>query len=224
MQTCSPTGHLQLMRSGLLFCLCYTHPGFYEYLLRRRPGDWFPHIPSNLEYWHELSSRDVFRGMKRQELRTQMMWLLLKLIEFSDGRTPSRILRHQPSDRFSAIQNRSLCAEIFRVSSCTFVSFNSFDPARLSIDLPRSVLFHQCPKTDPTDLEKWKTGLTQLLPIDPPAHNVSSRNPCMSPALIKNVGLAPYSWYPRASGYQGMREGSLDEVRKSTPKSSISNK
>jgi len=165
------------VRSALLLCLCCADAAHYEYLLRRRPGDWFPHIPPNPEYWYELSSKDLFRGMEPQKLKTQMMLLLLRLIEFSTGRTPSRLLRNQPSDEFSTMQNRSLCGEIFRVSHNTPVSLRSFDPARLSTDLARSVLFQQSPKMDSTDVEKWRTDLTRLLPIDSPAHDVSSRDP-----------------------------------------------
>lgn len=38
-QTCSSTGHLQLMRSTLLLCRCCTDRAVYEHLLRRTPGD-----------------------------------------------------------------------------------------------------------------------------------------------------------------------------------------
>ena len=171
------------MRSAILLCLCCADVARYEYLLRRKPGDWFPHIPSNPEYWHELSSKDLFRGAKPQELKNQMVLLLFRLIALSTGRQPSLLLRNQPSDKFSAMQNRSLYGEIFRVSHNRPVSLRSFNPERLSTDLARSVLFHQSPKMDSTDVEEWRTGLTRLLPIDPPAHGVSARDPSMSSAL-----------------------------------------
>ncbi len=181
------------MRSALLLCLCCADVARYEYLLRRRSEDWFPHISFNPEYWYELSSRDLFRGVKPQKLKTQMILLLLRLIEFSTGRTSSRLLRNQPSDKFSAMQNRSLCGEIFRVSHNTPVSLRSFDPARLSTDLARSVIFQQSPKMNSTDVKKWRTGLTRLLLINPPTHGVSSRDPWMSPALNEKLRSRPLS-------------------------------
>lgn len=165
------------MRNAILLCLCCANVARYESLLRRRSGDWFPHISSNPEYWHELSSKDLFRDVKPQELKNQMILLLLRLMEFSTGRTPSRLLRNQPSDKFSAMQNRSLYGEIFRVSHNRPVSLRSFNPERLSTDLARSVLFRQSSKMDSTDVEEWRTGLTRLLPIDPPALGVSARDP-----------------------------------------------
>ena len=112
LQIFSPSGILQLMRTALL-CLCYTGEGLREYLLQRKPGDWFPHIPSSSAYWHELSSRDPFRGMKPWQLKTQMESLLLKLIEYSADRTSSRLLHNQPCKTFSAMQNRNLYGESF---------------------------------------------------------------------------------------------------------------
>jgi len=223
LQTCSPTGLLQLMRTALLLCLCYTDEGLHEYLLQRKPGDWFPHVPSNPAYWHELSSRDLFQGTKPRELKTQMKLLLLKLIEYSTDRTSSRLLRDQPCKTFSAMQNRSLYGEIFRVSHGNLVSVRPFDPARLSTDLARSVLFQQCPVMDPTDVEKWKSGLARLLPVDPPGHNVGSRDSWMRPALTAILGLALNPWCSRASGYRSMREHSDDQVKKGSLQGSISN-
>lgn len=154
----SSVGLLQFMRSALLFCVCFADEDLYEYLLQRNAGDWFPHVPSNPAYWHELSSRDPCRGMKPRELKTQINLLLL---------------RYQPSKKFSAAQNRSLCGEIFRIPRYKLLSRKPFDPAKLSTDLARSVLFDQDPKMDPMSVEKWRNGLTLLLPIDPPAHGVS---------------------------------------------------
>lgn len=169
----SSVGRLQFMRSALLFCLCFADEDLYEYLVQRNAGDWFPHVPSNPAYWHELSSRDPCRGMKPRELKTQIKLLLLSLIEFSNGRAPSRLLRYQPSSKFSAAQNRSLCGEIFRIPHYKLLSRKPFDPAKLSTDLARSVLFDQSPKMDPISVKKWRNGLTILLPIDPPVHGVS---------------------------------------------------
>lgn len=173
----SSIGLLQFMRSALLLCLSFADEVLYEDLLQRKAGDWFPHVQSNPAYWHELSSRDPFRGMKPRELKTQIKMLLLSLIEFSNGRTPSRLLRYQPSNKFSAVQNRSLFGEIFRISHYRNLSPRPFDPAKLSTDLARSVLFDQNPKMDPMSVEKWRNGLTLLMPIDPPAHGVSLREP-----------------------------------------------
>ena len=173
----SSIGILQFMRSALLLCLCFADKDLYENLLQRKAGDWFPHVQSNPAYWHELSSRDPFRGMKPQELKTQIELLLLSLIEFSNGRTPSQLLRCQPSNKFSAVQNRSLFGEIFRIPHYRLLSPRPFDPATLSTDLARSVLFDQNPKMDPKSVEKWRHGLALLLPIDPPAHGVSLREP-----------------------------------------------
>ena len=169
----SSIGLLQFMRSVLLLCLCFADGDYYRYLLQRKAEDWFPHVPSNPAYWDELSSRDPFRDMKPRELKTQMELLLFRLIEFSNGRTPSRLLCHQPSDKFSAAQNRSLCGEIFRIPHYKLLSRKSFDPAKLSTDLAPCVLFDQTPKMDPMSVEKWRNGLTLFLPIDPPTHGVS---------------------------------------------------
>ncbi len=176
-QTCSSTGHLQLMRSALLLCRCCADRADYEHLLRRTPGDWFPYIPSNSVYYLELASRSLFRGKNPQELKSQMMLLLLKLIEASNGRPALRVRFNEPSKGFSAMQNRSLLGEVFHVSHNKPASLRQFHPARLSTDLARSVLFQHCPKMAPMDVEKWKGGLMQTLPIDPPAHAVSSRKP-----------------------------------------------
>ncbi len=173
-QTCSSTGHLQVMRSGLL-CLCYADRAVHEHLLQRTPGDWFPNIPSNSVYYHELASRSLFRGKNRQELKSQMILLLLKLIEASNGRAALRVGFNEPSKGFSAMQNRSLLGEVFRISHNKPASLRQFDPARLSTDLARSALFQRCPNMAPMDVEIWKGGLMQILPIDPPTHIVSSR-------------------------------------------------
>jgi len=90
---------------------------------------------------------------------------------------PSRLLRHQPSGKFSAVQNRSLLGEPFHVPLDTTVSMRSLDLTNLSTDLARSKLFDRSPKMDPADLKKWIDGLTQHLPIDPPAYGVSSSSP-----------------------------------------------
>ena len=165
------------MRSALLLCLCCADEYIYDYLLRRKPGDWFPHVPSNPAYWHELSSRDPFRGMKSKDLETQTRLLLFRLIEFSNGRTSSRSIHYQPSGTFSAMQNRSLCGEIFRIPHYRLLSPRPLDPAKLSTDLARSVLFDQNPKINPMSVEKWRNRLTLLMPINPPVHGVSLREP-----------------------------------------------
>ena len=174
-QTCSSTGHLQFMRSALLLCLCCADRAVHEHLLQRTPGDWFPNIPSNSVYYHELASRSLFRGKNRQELKSQMILLLLKLIEASNGRAALRVGFNEPSKGFSAMQNRSLLGEVFRISHNKPASLRQFDPARLSTDLARSALFQRCPNMAPMDVEIWKGGLMQILPIDPPTHIVSSR-------------------------------------------------
>ena len=174
-QTCSATGHLQLMRNALLLCRCCADREVYEHLLQRTPGDWFPNIPSSSVYYHELASRSLFRGKNRQELKSQMILLLLKLIEASNGRAALRVRFNEPSKGFSAMQNRSLLGEVFRVSHNKPASLRQLDPARLSTDLARSFLFQRCPKMALMDVEKRKGGLMQILPIDPPAHVVSSR-------------------------------------------------
>ena len=175
------------MRSALLLCLCCADGYIYEYLLRRKLGDWFPHVPFNPAYWHELSSRDPFRGMKPKELKTQSRLLLFRLIEFSNGRTSSRSIQYQPSGTFSAVQNRSLCGEMFRIPYYRLWSPRPFDPAKLSTDLARSVLFDQNPKIDPMSVEKWRNGLTLLIPIYPPVHGVSLRESWVNPALIEEL-------------------------------------
>lgn len=169
----SCVGLLQFMRSALLLCLCFADEDLYEILLQRKAGDWFPHIRSGSVYWHELSSRDPFRGMKPRDLKTQIKMLLLSLVEFSNCRTPSRLLRHQPSKEFSAVQNRSLFGEIFRIPHHRLLSPRSFDPAKLSTDLARSVLFDQTPKMDLMSVENWRNDLMLLMPFDPPAYGVS---------------------------------------------------
>lgn len=115
--------------------------------------------------------------MSPQELKTQSNLLLRRMIDFSNGVTPSRLLRDQPSGKFSAVQNRSLLGEPFRVPLDTTVSLRSLDLTKLSIDLARSTLFHRSPQMDPADLKKWIDGLTQHLPVDPPAHGVSFSGP-----------------------------------------------
>ncbi len=75
------------------------------------------------------------------------------------------------------MQNRSLLGELFGISHNEPASLRQFDPARLSTDLARSVLFQGCPKMALMDVKEWKVGLMQILPIDPPAHGVSSREP-----------------------------------------------
>ena len=158
-QTCSSTGHLQLMRNALLLCRCCADRDAYEHLLRRTPGDWFPNIPSSSVYYHELASRSLFRGKNRQELKSQMILLLLTLIEASNGRAALRVRFNEPSKGFSAMQNRSLLGEVFHVSHNKPASLRQFDPARLSTVLARSVLFQRCPEMAPMDVEKWKSGL-----------------------------------------------------------------
>ena len=179
------------MRSALLLCVCFADEGRYEHLLRRRSGDWFPHIPSRREYWIELSEKDLFLGTTGPKLKTQMTSLLRDLIEYSAGRTPSR--RDQPSKEFSVIQNRSLIGEIFRVPDSVPVSPRSFDLVRLSAVLTRSELFSKGSKMGPTDVGKWRIGLTRLLPIDCAIHNVSRRDPPTIPTLIGNSGLAQFT-------------------------------
>jgi len=105
-----------------------------------------------------------------------MNLLLLRLTQVSNGRAPSRLVHHQPSDEFSAVQNRSLFGEIFRFSDKTSVSLRLLDPATLAVALIESVLFDQSPRMDSTDMEKWIIGLVQLLPIYSPVDGVSSRN------------------------------------------------
>ncbi len=165
------------MRSALVFCRCCADDSLFEQLLRRGPGHWYPRIPSSRDHWREVSSKRLFRGMTPQELKTQSGLLLVRLIEFSGGRMPSRLLRHQPSGKFSAVQNRSLLGEPFHVPLDTTVSMRSLDLTNLSTDLARSKLFDRSPKMDPADLKKWIDGLTQHLPIDPPAYGVSSSSP-----------------------------------------------
>jgi len=173
MQTCSSTGRLQFIRSALLFCLCCTDEGQHEHLLRRTPGDWFPSIPSNPAYYRELASRSLLRGKKWRELKIQMMLLLFKLIETSNGPAASRVRRNDPSKEFSAMQNRSLLGEIFRISHDKPASLRQCDPARLSAALARSVPFRSCPGMAPVEVEIWKNGLMQILPINSPAYGVS---------------------------------------------------
>ena len=74
---------------ALLFCLYSANDDLHEHLLRRTPGDWFPHIPFNPEYYRELSGGGLLRDMNRRELKTQMILLLLELLEFLTGRTSS---------------------------------------------------------------------------------------------------------------------------------------
>ena len=90
--------------------------------------------------------------------------LLVRLIDFANSRTSSQLLRNQPSDAFSAIQNRSLYREIFRVRDTTPLSRRPVDSASLA----RSVLFYPNSKIDSMRVEKWAFGLAQALPIDPP--------------------------------------------------------
>ncbi|KAL6716953.1 Global transcription regulator sge1 [Lecanora helva] len=169
----STIGRLQFMRSTLLLCLSFADEVLYGNLLQRKAEDWFPHVRSDLAYWHELSRRDIFRGMKPQKLKTQITKLLRSLIYFSNGWTASRLPRSQPSDEFSGVQNRSLFGEIFRISHCGISSPKPLNAAKLSKDLARSVLFDQNPRMDPTRVTKWRDNLMLLLRIDPPAHGVS---------------------------------------------------
>lgn len=165
------------VRNALLLCLCVADEAYYEHLLRRNRRDWFPRIPFGYPYWDELSHKDLFMGASRRELRTQMKLLLLRLIEFAKGSFPSRLLCNQPYGTFSAMQNRALYGEIFRISNSAPLSPRAADPAVLSVHLTRSALFDQSPKLTPILVDNWIAGLMERLPIDPPVHGEVS--PCL---------------------------------------------
>ena len=156
------------MRNALLLSLCFADKAHYRHLLRRGRGGWFPCIPFGRAYWDELSQRDLFIGFSLRQLRTQMKLLLLCLVELANGSVSSRLLRNQPYDTFSTIQNRVLYGEIFRFSNDAPLSPRAVDPAVLSIYLTRSKLFKKGPELSPTVVKNWITCLLQRLPIDPP--------------------------------------------------------
>lgn len=106
-----------------------------------------------------------------------MKLLLLLLVEFANGSVSSRLLREQPYDTFSAMQNRALYGEIFRFSNDAPLSPRAADPAALSANLTRSTLFEQSPELTSTVVENWIACLMQRLPIDPPVHGEVS--PCL---------------------------------------------
>ena len=108
----------------------------------------------------------MFHGKKSRQLEIQMILLLLKLLQVSSDRTPSRLPnRSQPSKEFSPCQNLRLCCEAFGVIVSALCPFSTLDLVRVRDEVARSRLCGEHGRVKAQDIEQQALRLMDHLPI-----------------------------------------------------------